>query len=184
METLGRAALEETVATGAFERMLPAPAFAAEIIRTTGTDDGVEPWLTRLAESEVDVAALMASGVVRYFAADDLSDGELTALLALDDPLAVAALAPLSTAVRTALLDAHPADVAALVTTAAPDDLSWLVEYSRQSATPLPRLVRDLAGGATTFAELRTTAASAAATATADSVAAASAAASAEADPV
>ena len=76
----------------------------------------------------------MASGAVRYFAADDLSDGELTALLALDDPMAVAALAPLSADVRTALLDAHPADVAALVTTAAPDDLTWLAEYQQPKA--------------------------------------------------
>ncbi len=167
MEILGRVALEDAVATGAFEQMLAAPGFAAAIVRDTASADQVLAWLERAGEEWLPVAQ---AGVYRHFDPDQLSDAELSALTALGDPAAVAAVAALSPEVAAALLDARPADVAAVVVRLPPDDLAWLVAQSDALGAPVPLLMRDLAAGATSMDALRM-AVSAGATATAASVA-------------
>ncbi len=168
MEVLGRVALEDAVATGAFEQMLVAPGFAAAIIRDTASADQVLAWLERVGEEWLPVAQ---AGVHRYFKPDQLSASELSALTALDDPAAVAAMAALPPEVATALLDARPADVATVVVGVPPDDLAWLAAQGDTLGAPLSLLMRDLAAGATSVDTLRL-AVSADATAAAASAAA------------
>jgi hypothetical protein len=173
METMGRLALEDAVATGLFERMLAAPSLASAVIRSTESVEGAAAWLERAGD---DAGTVLASGVYAHFAADELNDEELAALLALGDPDAVAALAELSPTVRRALLDARPADVSAVVKRLPPDELAWLVDHAAASAASLPRLIRDVAAETVTTADLR-----ARATAQAEAAAAAVAAAESEA---
>jgi len=121
----GRPALDTAMADGTLERVLDLPDAALTLVRESGSLQTALAWSDAVGSR---LSAVVAMELYKHMAPEDVDLTQLDQLLALGDKTAVARLALLRPEQAAELMTLATANVAALATTLAPDDLAWLAD--------------------------------------------------------
>jgi len=119
----GRPALTAAVADGSLARVLDLPDAAVTLVRTSGSLQTALAWGDAVGSR---LSAVVALELYKHMAPESVDLTHLDQLLALGDKTAVARLALLAPAQAAELMALAAANVTALATTFAPDELAWL----------------------------------------------------------
>jgi hypothetical protein len=135
----GRDGLSRMLDDGSLAQLLALPDAGLEIFRATGSAETAQAWAD-LAGVRLD--QVVAAELYKHKAPADLDRRQLDALLAVDDPQAVANLMLLDRAALDRLLALSTASLAQLARQLSPGQLTWLSSYvARMSQEQVNQLV-------------------------------------------
>ena len=122
----GREGLDRMLDDGSLAQLLALPDAGLEIFQATGSAETAQAWAELAGNRLGQVAALE---VYKHKAPADLDRRQLDALLAVDDPQAIANLMLLDSAALDRLLTLSTASLAQLARQLSPSELTWLSSY-------------------------------------------------------
>ncbi|MEZ4619698.1 MAG: hypothetical protein R2867_29920 [Caldilineaceae bacterium] len=154
VNNLGRAALEDAVNDGQFERLLVMPEAAYTLLAENKSIETVLAW-SALAGDQMD--RLLALGIPQQKVPSDFDEPLLRAVLNVDDPTAVDNLLTLDREALTTLYQFAGTNFVRLANRLSATELAQLSNYLAETAEVPVNLATDLASGTVTVAGLLST---------------------------